>query len=892
MILDIVLSDGNGPVTNRHANGHTIIKDNTIESLRMAHQLGNTPGGDLMLPSAPTPPLQIRSSGTRTGSKARLSYQQIMQLAQKEAIQSEVEQQMVSSLPSDVQAQVRDSANTHDALVRVIRDGLAILPSEQLVACLQSLNNKIVENNALASRIMELVFENNKMTFEISELTACVIKLQEMLGTKQDEMKGLQLQALDKLALLQNSVRALMTQTYELHEYPIPRLFIVLPHDSSSWNPLDLLSNNFRLYFLCECGEHTKSINSKIPHHIHVAKHEGYDIARPKEFFRQYGSYVLTILRMLKYGVAAAGVATPALSQLVRVDSIDQATAGMKALTNNIEPGMNQVISFIEKVSEDEGEVVQGLSEQMANNEALEGADLRQLETFLRNKDANRVLGNLYRTVNAEGHVKWVCIDHYRENYLMKAAKAFRDTAEVLGGSFDESIGRVKVTLQSRVQAEQFYHALEKVKAVYELEVFLCWGTTQNDFKGLRDALAKTNVGILLLTMLDTDGPTSDILNRNLRYDPIFDIMRLPFIRSVTINNTPKDFIKRSSLQSHKDGFPNLRQLAIDVGGLRYDIYGIESLVAKVPDLSSLTFNRDHGHFAQIYNAIAEHQTCPVTFPDRSLRILPPTNKSLQSTTDFKDMADLLKVLGGRVEAVELFGTWLYDSTVANFAKAIDDGSRLKEFILGIPFQKLSQRCIKDLASIVSRSELRKLRINLQNDAKRVHILESIQWEHLRELEIVMNGRDMETRAMRALVDGAEKLPGRIQLEDFSFQSEVDSAPLSMPQGGLLEAFLSSTLLKTFQVGVLMNLEQTLSLLGLIDLSRMQRLCLRPEYFDSTKVEALLECLQHATELRYVGLRAAFIADKQKERMEAKGVQLSTEWPNQVVNLNKTWSKL
>jgi hypothetical protein len=86
---------------------------------------------------------------------------------------------------------------------------------------------------------------------------------QDALDSKQDEMKQLQIQALDRLAQLQNNVKALLNQTYELHEYPTPRLFIVLSDNTSSWNPLNFFSNKFRLYFLCECGEHTKVTNSK-----------------------------------------------------------------------------------------------------------------------------------------------------------------------------------------------------------------------------------------------------------------------------------------------------------------------------------------------------------------------------------------------------------------------------------------------------------------------------------------------------------------------------------------------------------------------------------------------------------------------------------------------------
>jgi hypothetical protein len=68
---------------------------------------------------------------------------------------------------------------------------------------------------------------------------------------------------------------------------------------------------------------------------------------------------------------------------------------------------VDQVINHIEKVTADEGGELIRLSEQMESNEVLEGADLRQLETFLKNKDKDSVLGNLFRTVTTEGYVKW-----------------------------------------------------------------------------------------------------------------------------------------------------------------------------------------------------------------------------------------------------------------------------------------------------------------------------------------------------------------------------------------------------------------------------------------------------------------------------------------------------
>ncbi|KAF9994408.1 hypothetical protein BGZ65_009969, partial [Modicella reniformis] len=104
---------------------------------------------------------------------------------------------------------------------------------------------------------------------------------QELLRN-QEEMRQMQQRALDRLAIIQIRVQAILIQNYELHEYPIPRLFIVLPIAVGLCDKFkSLFSEQFRLYFLCECGAYTMSNDSKTPHEIHLAKHEGYDLEQP-----------------------------------------------------------------------------------------------------------------------------------------------------------------------------------------------------------------------------------------------------------------------------------------------------------------------------------------------------------------------------------------------------------------------------------------------------------------------------------------------------------------------------------------------------------------------------------------------------------------------------------
>ncbi|KAF9191113.1 hypothetical protein BGZ50_009641 [Haplosporangium sp. Z 11] len=408
------------------------------------------------------------------------------------------------------------------------------------------------------------------------ELQLHMLELQQTAADMQQRMMHMQQQALDRLAVIQSRVQAVLTQTYELHEYPIPRLFIVLPKETQRRDRIiSPFSTRFRLYFLCECGEHTKgqqqhqdqqqnwstdasplsasSGGSRMAsHHIHLAKHEGYDLDRPNEFFRKYGSHILTLLQMLKYGIIAAGILVPPLAQLGLIEGIDKVQSGMGSSESALEPKVDLAIQYLEAFSsglieagdgannnnndqnnrcgsqaaDDFMATYQQTTEKQAHElEALEGADLRHLRSFLKFKDESKILGNLYRIVTNEGHVKWVCLDHYRENYRDSAVKQFKDAVAVNGGFFDDATGKVQIRLSSSSVAKQFFESLEKAKFIQELEMTLCWETTLEDLRMLRDTMKKSNVISLTLDLCNTVGPSRDILNRSRRYDPILQMM-------------------------------------------------------------------------------------------------------------------------------------------------------------------------------------------------------------------------------------------------------------------------------------------------------------------------------------------------------------------------------
>ncbi|KAI8359026.1 hypothetical protein B0O80DRAFT_495658 [Mortierella sp. GBAus27b] len=816
------------------------------------------------------------------------------------SVESTFEQRLVTFLPPDIQSQVLGSSDVHGWMVQTIRGGQADRLHEQLIACLQHLKDEMSKNNELASRNNELASTNNGLVSDVKELMlknneltsrnndmACDIKdlalknnelvtdvkdltiknteLSTNITKMQEEVKQLQIQALSQLALLQNRVSALVTQTFELHEYPIPRLFVVLPQDTSSWDPIHLFSNKFRLYFLCECGEHTKSTNSKIPHHIHIAKHEGYEISRPNEFFEQYGHYVLTILRMLRFGISVAGVAIPAVSQLVRTDALDQATDILKALSGNIQKGMDQAIGCLEKITANDTNNSNGSSEQMESNEALEGADLRKLGTFLKNKDGDKVLGNLYRTVTSEGHVKWVCIDHYRENYHEKAVKAFCDTVESMGGSFNENIGRVTVHLRSKIQADQFYQALERSRSVFELNIALDWDTTQSDFKKLRDIVRITSIGSLRIDLKHKSGPTSDLLNRSKRHDPILDIMQHPSTHSIAIVGAPEDFIERSSLQTRNDDFSNLRHLGIDLSLLKNDITGIKALVSRTPQLSRLALDGSEDEIAQVYNAIAKYQKYQVTL-NHALRISPGANGSRQSETPARNVRELISHNNEEVEVLEPGRSDLAGSIVDAF------GSNFKHLNV-TDRDEMGETYIKYMGTVVSRSELRSLEIHLREEEDRAQILESIQWKHMRILSIRADKGSAGTRGIQVVVEGRNKEKGQVELDYFKFWSNSFET-VSADQVDLVRSFVASTSIKDLHLSVTMPSSDLESVLNAMDVSRLEAVRLWAWGYSYSQVNGILDCLTNAHKLQKVELDEYTPIQEQRTRMQERGVTL------------------
>ncbi|KAG0213689.1 hypothetical protein BGX31_001223 [Mortierella sp. GBA43] len=398
-------------------------------------------------------------------------------------------------------------------------------------------------------------------------------KMKETLRKQQEEEDLLRMMALDRLAYTQSRVQAMVTRIYELHESPIPRLFIVLPRTmgaiGTAKNPL---ANHFRLYFLCECGSHTIDEGSKTPHEIHFAKHEGYDLEKPTEFFERYGSYALTFMNMIKYGVSAAGLTVPPLEGLKIVDGIDTTQQDIDYLKKNLAALVDESINYLEgiKSKTNPGEEIAQDHAESEQLEVLQGADLKQLESYLKVKDKGRVLANLYRIVTTDGHVKWVCFDHYKATCRQSAILGLRAIVKTNRGTFIEETGTIQIKIATGALAKQFYDAIL-----------------------LSNAIIEANVVHVTMNGSCFKGPALDVANRNQRFNPILQLAFNSRIQSLRLDGFDGFFsrITKSSLGLAS----KLRAFRYDapITSKGKDLQTIDDFLGRCPALTTLELSLD-----------------------------------------------------------------------------------------------------------------------------------------------------------------------------------------------------------------------------------------------------------------------------------------------------------
>ncbi|CAF2046185.1 unnamed protein product [Rotaria magnacalcarata] len=302
------------------------------------------------------------------------------------------------------------------------------------------------------------------------------------------EIKGIVKRVDNNVQEMLRQIRYVMTQMYELHEFTTPRYFFILPAKHSDIKAIDFVQNwfqtHYKLHFLCEC--------SHDPKQMHVAPHEGYSIKKARDFIVKYAPYLRTTLQIVQVLLSAGGLAIPQLGSAAKViDSVVPSKFKDTKYFEDMKQQLEMVDHLLNKVENQRNHAGASVTDgQKSKGTPLQGAELREIQTYLELVDDKRTLGNLYRIVTDDGHVRWVCLEHYDEISYNTEMSKYINEFEATGGKFDQKtkeafIRQVDVTSKN---VEMMCKALGKGFNIVEL-IFEDCLISEDDLEKLLDII-------------------------------------------------------------------------------------------------------------------------------------------------------------------------------------------------------------------------------------------------------------------------------------------------------------------------------------------------------------------------------------------------------------------
>ncbi|KAF9287732.1 hypothetical protein BGZ68_001341 [Mortierella alpina] len=358
----------------------------------------------------------------------------------------------------------------------------------------------------------------------------------------------------------QHQTKASLGKPNQFYEQPFPRLPIVLPTDVRRVSGLVKPSpQQFKLYFLCEHEAHrTKGL--KETNRIHLADHAGYDISHRMDLFKEFGTYILAVMRAVRADIPSMIVAPLAsstvLQELSRIEDYTQ---------ESISSLFDMAIGYLEGMNT--GHDVAHLQD-IPNPFVFDGDNRPHqhkgpLSFYLQSED--QTLGNLYRSVT-NGDVRWVCRAHFQQNHDNEPTRRFREVIEENQGSLVDETGTVDIKLANESKATAFFEVLSQVRSVQELAVSFTWNAPLKTLQSLANAILKSNVVSFVFIDSHNEGFTVTNPSIQRRFDPLVQLLAKGRLQLVRLRQSDgffqhvSFFQHISSLSAYKS-FPTIHKL-------------------------------------------------------------------------------------------------------------------------------------------------------------------------------------------------------------------------------------------------------------------------------------------------------------------------------------------
>ncbi|KAF9118173.1 hypothetical protein BGW39_001418 [Mortierella sp. 14UC] len=427
---------------------------------------------------------------------------------------------------------------------------------------------------------------------------------------------------------------AVLSHTFLYQDDSKPRLFIVLPtRDNNTGGLLD----EFRLYYLCECGEHscnatmTTTTTVLKDTDIHLVDHGGYRIADPAAFFEKYGEYIQAILWMVKYGACAAGMVVSGLLQFGAMkgqesvefkDKIDYTIRYLQLQRQQrqlyLDPARMPTFTLTTTTPSVAYVDAPTNSDPRALTKTwLENEKFNDLESLLEDHEYNSNINddnkrnttpaNLRRiTTTKEGHVRWMCAGHYNELYPQLSRERLNKLIRLNQGTFNIHTGIAIVKISTIAQAKAFYQLLSNVPFLQELHISLDWTQSTADLNDFVFAIQQSNLQkVELFAQCSTPNFLNDqpkVAHSHKQSQPIHLQLFYEDFRKVQLKN-------REGLAVQVRKWPNTTNTnALSLAGItQRDVSILFGVLRSAPHLTRISLDVDNFDFDHILDLTDAH---------------------------------------------------------------------------------------------------------------------------------------------------------------------------------------------------------------------------------------------------------------------------------------------
>ncbi|KAF9914054.1 hypothetical protein BX616_009056 [Lobosporangium transversale] len=343
----------------------------------------------------------------------------------------------------------------------------------------------------------------------------------------------------DRIEIIKRISRTILTQKYGAESCAHPPLFVLLPEYPLQWISQDILHNKMRLYFLCDCCEHEiydddntyrRPGQMRYKRNVHIDESKGFEIridqSPDQMLIIKFGHYILSLLRMLQYGVSLDEIFVPAAFD--RMVSPNTGTAAIAATAKRetnpelfikLKQSVEKSIAFMEALlgddyDEEAAEAIHRLDTNdfrlldaivkrppytqpwdtvCSTHTALYSSTPKGTSMMPLNPDiaacGTHIKGSgLYQVLGVDGQVHWACKKYYTRHHK-DLDQIFSKKLELLQTTFDPYTRSSVFVGISESHLNTRMVTVSQIRALLRIDITIDWDFHMSQVKTLADLL-------------------------------------------------------------------------------------------------------------------------------------------------------------------------------------------------------------------------------------------------------------------------------------------------------------------------------------------------------------------------------------------------------------------